>query len=318
MFKSVKKVLGLTVAVMAMVATVTGCSLKEKNAAEKVQEIVDAYQNGDFETFKSRIDEDSYMHYMMDGLDDENAEGMVEVYQKLYELTKTAEFTILEENIDTSTINDSDITITIKTVDFTNALNEAMLEAIEESGEAFADMPGWMLEALNTGGEVVEKEVVVSTAVNGSLEGKNVEFMQALTGGFYDYIPYTMTSCIMEDGGTYMLARFNAVKISMDDYIYPFDGAEYTDEEVDAVISGFAAQYEDLDGIFAGGNKTDDGIRLYMIVNYDTASSYTLQRLGFVSGSYDYISLKQSIESLESEGYTCETTDFGSGVLAGE
>ena len=27
-----------------------------------------------------------------------------------------------------------------------------------------------------------------------------------------------MTSCIMEDGGTYMLARFNAVKISMDDF----------------------------------------------------------------------------------------------------
>lgn len=254
----------------------------------------------------------------MDAQGVENADGMIEVYQKVYELTKNAEVTVTEIPDDAS----SDYAkVTIKTVDFTDAIYEAMLEAVAEGGEAFADVPTWMMKALNTGGEVVEKEVQVRTHKSGDLyEGFNKEFFDALTGGFYDYITVTMTTCTSTDGyedKTYMLATYDTLHASLDEYNFPDEGIEYTTAEMDAMVSEFASDYNGYDGIAVGGKRIDGGIMLYMFIDYDVASTYTLQRLDLVTSGYgDDISLSVSIDGLEDDGFVCETTDFGSGVLS--
>ena len=82
------------------------------------------------------------------------------------------------------------------------------------------------------------------------------------------------------------------------------------------MIKQFAAGYNKYDGTYAGGNIVEGGVRFYLVTNYDVASSYTLQLLGLASSGYsDYISLDASIDGLSSEGFTCESFDFGSGAL---
>lgn len=181
--KKLKKLLVMTTVASAMAMAVSGCSLKQLNEAERAEQVIQAYQTGDIKAFKSYVGDDDRLNYLLDAQGVENADGMIEVYQKVYELTKNAEVTVTEIPDDAS----SDYAnVTIKTVDFTDAINEAMLEAVAEGGEAFADVPTWMMKALNTGGEVVEKEVQVRTHKSGNLfEGFNKEFFDALTGGFY-------------------------------------------------------------------------------------------------------------------------------------
>ena len=90
-----------------------------------------------------------------------------------------------------------------------------------------------------------------------------------------------------------------------------------TEEDIELYIAAFMLEYEGLDGMAAGGYYEDDVVTLYQIINFKTASSFTLQRLGIVDGgAYDYISLKVTVDGYEDQGMTCETTDFGSGVLA--
>ena len=319
--KKLKNLLVMAGLATAMTIMVSGCSLLPKSETERTQAIIDAYQTGDIETFQSYIADDEKLNYLLEAIDDTDAEGMKAVYQKVYELTKSAEFSVTKTE-ESGYDNGEYATVTIKTVDFSDALYTAMVEAGVESKEAFVDAPTWMMNALNNGGVTVEKEVMVRTKSNGSLYDGHEEFFEVLTGGFYDYIVATMTSCEANNGygdGTYMLSTYDTVRVSLDEYYIPFEGVEYTDDEVNAVINEFASKYEVYDGMAAGGNRVEDGIRLYMIIDYDEVSMSTLKVLDLVSSaSGDYIGLKTTINGLESDGYICETTDFGSGVLATE
>ncbi|MBE5865365.1 MAG: hypothetical protein E7292_04010 [Lachnospiraceae bacterium] len=319
--KYLRKVVSM-VLIMAMVFVMTGCGAMMENltatTTDHLQKLVDAYKNGDMETFKAGFEDDDKIHYMLDAVGDTDSTGMKGVYQKVYELTKAAEITIVGVSEEQQSISDEYITIKIKTVDFSEALQEAMTAAMEEGGEAFADMPGWMMEALNTGGVSVEKEFDVRIDTNGGLYTKthNEELYETLFGGFYDYIAYTMTTCTAEEGCSYLMASKDEIIISYDEFSESVAGYGLTDADIDAYIAEFMFEYKDLDGVAAGGYCEDEVVTLYQIVNYEAASAFTLQRLGIVSGgSYDYISLNSTIKGFEADGMTCETTDFGSGVL---
>lgn len=315
--KHLRKITAI-VLLVAMTLMMAGCDMETLMATttDHVQRLMEAYQNGDVETFKAGLEKDNKLHYMMDAIGDTDSTGMKGVYQKVYELTKVADITVVGVSEDDNTIDQEYITVQIKTVDFTEALRTAMLEAAAESGEAFADMPGWMMEALNTGGVPVEKEFDVRISSNGVFAGESQDLYNILTGGFYDYITYTMTSCTDEYGASYLLASYDEVLYSLDEYYESMEGYELTEEEINTYIATFTYEYKDLDGLAADGEVVDNSIRLYQFVDYEVASSYTLQRLGIVSGGYaDYISLSASVKGFEADGVTCETTDFGSGVL---
>ena len=311
------------VLLVAMTLTMAGCEFLENMTAtttDQMEKLMEAYTSGDVETFKEGLAEDNKLHYMLDAVGDSDSTGMKGVYQKVYELTSKAEITVVGPSKEQGTISDEYITIQIKTVDFSEALEDAMLSAMEEGGEAFADMPGWMMEALNTGGVPVEKEFDVRIDTLGEIyKSHNEEFYDVLTGGFYDYITYTMTTCTSDEGNSYLMSNYDEIIISYDEYKESVAGYGMTEEDINLYIASFVYDYKDLDGLAAGGYCEDDIVTLYQIVNFETASSYTLQRLGIVDGgSYDYISLKVTIDGYEELGMTCETTDFGSGVLKKE
>lgn len=314
-----KKCLLVTTMLTVMSFAITGCSvLMDLSPAERAQNVVDAYTTGDTEKFESYIEKDNRLHYMLDALDEENPEGMKEVYQKVYELTKNAEITVTDKEDDAS---DTYAVVKIKTVDFTSALDAALIDAVNEGGESFADVPTWMLAALETGGEEVEKEIEIRTKSNNSLyEGFNEEFYDAITGGFYSYIATTMTTCKGDseyNENTYLLSSYDKVKYSLDEFVMPLDWDTYTEEEADALVDEYFADYKDQDGIAVGSYMVDEGVRLCILINYDVASFYTLERLGIAtSGDTDTISLSATISGFESDGFTCKKTDFGSGVLS--
>jgi len=319
--KHMKKITAV-ILLIAMTLTMAGCEFLENMSAtttDHMEKLMEAYTSGDAETFKKGFAEDNKIHYMMDAVGDSDSTGMKGVYQKVYELTSKAEITVVGPSKEQGTINDEYITIQIKTVDFSQALEDAMLAAMEEGGEAFADMPGWMMEALNTGGEPVEKEFDVRIDTNGELysESHNEEFYDVLTGGFYDYITYTMTTCTSDEGNSYLMSNYDEIIISYDEYKESIAGYGLTEEDINLYIAGFVYDYKDMDGLAAGGYCEDEIVTLYQIVNFETASSYTLQRLGIIDGGYyDYISLNVTVDGYEEQGMTCTTTDFGSGVLA--
>lgn len=322
-----KKSLLVTVLAVAMSLALSGCSQLQsftKDSLERTQQIIDAYQAGDLETFASYVEDVDKLEHMISRIqetDAASAEGMVAVYHKVYEIAKSAEFSAPEKSDSASS---EYAKVKVKTVDYSKALNEAMLEAAAESGDAFADMPSWMMKALETEGEPVEKEIEVRVKSSGVLydEAFNEEFLDVITVGFYDYIMYTMTSCKPGDGATdtgYLMASYDVVKVSLDEYVQSDEGVEFTDEEVAQIVNEFAAEFEGYDGITAGGNKVEGGIRIYMVVDCTAADMYTLSRLGLVnSANVDYIGLKTSVDGFESSGYVCETTDFGSGAFTPE
>lgn len=323
--KKQKKMLLVTAMAVVVAFTLGGCSQIKSltmDVTERTQQIIEAYRNGDFETFESYVEDGDKLEHMMTAIQgaDANAEGVLAVYQKVYEIAKEAEFSAPEESKDKN--NGEYATVMVKTVDFSAALEEAMQAAAAEGGEAFADMPAWMMTALETGGEPVEKEVEVRVKSNGELYGDeyNEEFLDILTVGFYDYIMYTMTSCIPSDEGSdtaYMIASYDVVKVTLDEYVQSDEGVEFTDEEVSQMIDELNSEYVNYDGITVGGNKVDGGIRIYMLIDCTKVDMYTLARLGMVSSSnIDYIGLATSVEGFESSGYTCKSDDFGSGALS--
>lgn len=308
------------VLLVAMTLAMAGCEfLKPTTATDHLEKLMEAYTSGDVETFKAGFEEDNKIHYMLDAVGDSDSTGMKGVFQKVYELTSKAEITVVGPNKEKDSMYEQYVTIQIKTVDFSEALDTAMLAAMEESGEAFADMPGWMMEALNTGGVPVEKEFEVLISSSGEVfpENNNKEFYDVLTGGFYDYILYTMTSCTSDEGNSYLLSENDEILVSYDEYSESVAGYGMTEADIEAYILAFESSYEGLEGLIAGGYYEGDVVTLYQVVSYTTASARTLQILGIVDSSdYDYISLDVTVDGYEEQGVTCETTDFGSGVLA--
>lgn len=311
-----KKCLMMAVVAGVMAMMVSGCGTKEPTDADRAQNVIDAYKTNDVEAMKQYFETDKRFVYYVDALDDTGATGMKEVYQKVYELTKNAEFTIAEESKEDNS-NDF-INVTIKTVDFTDAIHEEMEAAAQEGADAFADVPTWMMRALSTGGTPVEKEVELCVNSDGTVDDSfSGEFLDVLTGGFYDFIPTTMTTCTSEDGyKECMLSFFDNIKYTYDEFEVSFEGEEFSDEDVAYMIDEVTKEYNNVMGIVASGECVEDGIRISIFIDYGKASTFKLEELGFITeDGVGPVSLQVTVDQYASEGVECETTDFGSGVL---
>lgn len=309
--KEIKKVF-VTVAVATIMFVLTGCGLLGSDPAETVQKMLDAYTSGNVEEFKSYFEEDDRMHYLMKAMDGTGAGQMQDVYQKVYELTSKAEILAIGEATEAD-----QVTVRMKTVDYSEKLYNAMTDAMKENGTKFADAPQWMMSALEASGEPIEVEVTVHVQPNGKMYGAeyNKEFFDVLTGGFYDYIGCTIASGVSENNKSYMFGSFDQVLYSLDEYRETISGGGMTAGNVNGVITHFVSKYEGLSGVEAGGSYKETMVRLYLIVDYQNATSNSLQQIGILSGgNTDFISLETSIKGMEASGYSFETTDFGVGV----
>lgn len=314
MFKKIRNLLTLTAVSVACVFATTGCSLFETEV-DKATKIIEAYQAGDAEKFMEYAGEDEVMEFMLGSLDDKDAEGMKEVFQKVHEATKDMEFTV-EDNDDSK---DGYVTVTFEGEDYMMAFNDAMIEAVAESGEKFADMPAWMIEALENGGESTTMEVEMRIHSDGTLVPNfNEDFFYALTGGFYEYALWTMTSCTIEgyDDACYMVALEDKLLVSLDEYFISDEGVEFTDEELEEYKLYLTEGYEGYTGISVDLVRVDGGLRFFMYVNYEVADISVLENLEIITeGDGNFISLEASIDSFEADGFDCVTSDFGSGAL---
>ncbi len=314
MFKKIRNLLTLTAVSVACVFTTTGCSLFETEV-DKATKIIEAYQDGDVDDFLAFAGEDKVMSYLLGSLGSKDAKGMKEVFQLVHEATKDMEFTV-EDNDDSK---DGYVNVTFEGVDYMMAFNDAMIAATAKSGEAFADMPSWMKEALENGGDKTTMEVEMRMDAEGELVADhNDDFFNAITGGFYEYALWTMTSCTIEgySDACYMVAQGDKLIVSLDEYFISDEGYEFTDEEVEEYKEFLTVDYQGLKGISVDVQKVEGGLRFFMYINYEVADTNVLESLDIITDGYgDYISLEASIESFEADGFDCVTTDYGSGVL---
>ena len=120
----------------------------------------------------------------------------------------------------------------------------------------------------------------------------DLEFLNVLTGGFYDYADVTMTVCTYEEEG-YSL-RYDIAAVG--DTIISFLKKEGIDESL-----------VDLSLVEDGMVFTTFG------VDFSAANQTDLVNAGIVSGAYDtsfaeYLSLSSTISGFESDGIDCVTT----------
>lgn len=316
----IQRYISIIASIILLMVMATGCGMSGTASAEKVEELLGAYKSGEISTFAKGLEEDNSLHFILNAANSSDNEEMKTVYRKIYESTRNIEITIVGVDEEKGTINNQYVKVKIKNADYSQALKDAMGAAAETSGDAFVDMPVWLEKALDAECEVVEKEVSVKISSDGVIcdEMYNEQFFEVLTGGFYDYIGLTATSCKLLDGrATYILAAGDKVVYSMDeDYEY-MDANGISEVRADSYINQYAMQYEGLAGISAGGGVDNGKMRIYLLTDYSKADVTALQRQGNISdGPTEYISLDKSIEGMLEDGFECHTTDFGLGILA--
>ena len=299
-----------------------GLPVEDKRTDDQIiSDFLTAYQEGNFEAMEPYFDEDNLLRLFCQG--QENGGEMAEVYKKVWELTK--DFTVTAEAVEGKEAW-GEVTLHLQTNEIVSGIPGAMWSAIqaqtENGDDSFADLPGWLGDALQTGDPIDEElTVYVSHRSDGDRIDSSAcrEMYEQLTGGFYDYIDMTMTTCTAENDSYYVAAQGDSI-VGMVETAVQTEGTEgLTEEDVQAYEDGFQA----MTGVAAKAGLREDGsVELRFGVDFDQASSTALANLGVISdrvNSYGgYLRLWSSVDSFKADGMTCETNDFGSGAAPEE
>lgn len=282
-----------------------------------ISDFLTAYQEGNYEAMKPYMDEDNLLHLYYQA--QENGGEMAEVFKKVQDLTK--DFTFTAEAVEGKEAW-GEVTLHLQTNEIVSGIPDAMWSAIqaqtENGDDSFTNLPGWLGDALKTG-EPVDQELTVY--VSHRSDGDRIdssacrEMYEQLTGGFYDYIDMTMTTCTAENDSYVVAAQGDSI-IGMVETAVQTEGTEgLTEEDVQAYEDSFNL----MGGVAAKAGLNEDGsVQLRFGVDFDQASSTALANLGVISdrtNSYGgYLSLQSTVADFEKNGMTCETNDFGSGA----
>lgn len=299
-----------------------GLPVEDKRTDDQIiSDFLTAYQEGNFEAMEPYFDEDNLLRLFCQG--QENGGEMAEVYKKVWELTK--DFTFTAEAVEGKEAW-GEVTLHLQSNEIVSGIPDAMWSAIQAQAEngddSFANLPKWLGDALETGGAIDEElTVYVSHRSDGDRIDSSAcrEFYEQLTGGFYDYIDMTMTTCTAENDTYYVAAQGDSI-VGMVETAVQTEGTEgLTEEDVQAYGDSFNA----MDGVAANASLNEEGnVVLQFGVDFNQASSTALANLGVISdrvtSSGGYLSLWSTIDSFKQGGMTCETNDFGSGAASSE
>ena len=294
---------------------------KAKSIAEAAENSLTALQTGDFESFASYLEEGNELLHVFAAMEGESIPEMDKAYQLFCSQQSDMEFTIGEEVENLHGM----IYIKVKTRDYGSSIYEAMLDALEkqakEGGDVYTNVGGWMEQGISSAQMGEEEEAKADYAAkNGGyyLQHRgypDLEFLNVLTGGFYDYADVTMMVCTYEEEG-YSL-RYDIAAVG--DTIISFLKKEGIDESlVDlSLVEQFKLEQEQrcdmLSGIY-GSVLVEDGMVFTTFgVDFSAANQTDLVNAGIVSGAYDtsfaeYLSLSSTISGFESDGIDCVTT----------
>lgn len=299
-----------------------GLPAEDKRTDDQIiSDFLTAYQEGNFEAMEPYFDEDNLLHLFCQG--QENGGEMAEVYKKVWELTK--DFTFTAEAVEGKEAW-GEVTVHLQSNEIVSGIQDSMWSAIEaqtaNGDDSFADLPGWLGDALATGDPIDEEfTVYVSHRSDGDRIDSSTcrDFYEQLTGGFYDFIDMTMTTCTAENDSYYIAAMGDSI-IGMVETAVQTEGTEGLTEED---IQAYEDSFNSMDGVTARVSQKDDGsVELRFGVDFDQASSTALANLGVISdrvtSSGGYLSLWSTVDSFKADGMTCETNDFGSGAAPEE
>ena len=269
----------------------------------------------------SYLEEGNELIHVLAAMDGESIPEMDKAYQVFCSQFSDMEFTIGDEVENLHGM----MYVRVKNRDYGSSIYAAMIEALEkqaaEGGDAYTNVGDWMEKGVSSAQMGEEEEAKADFAAkNGGyyLQHRgypDLEFMNVLTGGFYDYADVTMTVCTYKEEG-YSL-RYDIAAIG--DTIISFLKKEGIDESmVDlSMVEQFKQEQEErcamLPGIY-GSVLTEDGMVYTTFgVDFSKANQNDLVNAGIVSGAYDtsfadYLSLRSTISSFESQGISCATS----------
>ncbi|MDE6281719.1 MAG: hypothetical protein K2M15_08025 [Oscillospiraceae bacterium] len=324
-----RKITALCTLALALCLTVSGCNSGPKQTAAKSAEEATLHfltdlQNGEFDMAKTYLAEGNPLLYVFPAGEGEDAPALSAVYQQFCEKMKGITFRVGDEGA----VGNSMVYIAARQYDFRTAINDAMLEAIQNQcqngGDAFSNYAAWMEQGIanaEMGGE--ETVRAMATEKKGAYEidhrgYTDHDFMNLITGGFYDYADFQMAVCTgsMDDvGHTYYIAALGDEVIAcIEEVSVAGTEGELDDETIAALNTLYAQSVEQTPGIYMGVYKSGDRVVTCAGIDFQTADQRALVNSGMVSGAYQgnmadgHLSLASTIRSFEKNGMTCEVT----------
>lgn len=297
----------------ALCAGLTACGGNEEKTAEK---FLAAVQSQNFATAMTCLDEGNRLNRVFGALDGTSVPELDEVYR-----TFSGQMGEMTFEIAGAGEKPGEFNVRIKNRDYDAAIREAMNAAIqtqtESGGDAFSNYAGWLGEGVAQAamGEEDEEMMTVTKENGGIVKGsENLSFLNLLTGGFYNYANFTMTTCTLASGEQestyYIAARGDRVIgcIMIDAITMDLSGA--SGEELALMVEEAEKELRGMKGIYGKVEATDGKVSTTVGIDFNQVEQANLIKMGLISGSRgynEYLSLETTIEGFESKGMTCTT-----------
>ncbi len=316
MKKGICLLLALGVSVSA-----SGCGDRMPVRYEKLLEFASAYQSGDTVTQKALLQENHPWNKVLDAQGKTDATVEETIYQKAFECLRDTDIVVREPE----RRSDEQYSVTVTAKDLDGAIGRSMAEAIAaevETGEGqFKDVASWLGDGIADAAKGEAKELAVLVQKDGKdyyLDtAANEPFFNAVTGGFTDYLNTSMTVCNgTEDGITdimYIAAKGDYLIGMVEVMEQEYDVTGYSDEEKEELLAIGVSDFQGLDGVTSHAEFADGKLCIRVGVDFNTVDSYTLSKLGLISGSMmgSYLSLEQTVSGFRDAGQTCESMEWG-------
>lgn len=300
--KVLHKIPALCALALAFCLTLAGRGGGPKQAAadtaeEAVINFLTNLQKGEFDQAKTYLEEGNPLLILLPAPEGGEAPELDGVYQQFREKLSGLSFRVGDEGA----VGNSMVYITAAQYDFSSAINDAMLASMGEEGTVRA---------------MASKKSSVYTIDYRSYTGH--DFMNLVTGGFYDYADFQMAVCTGSMDGvehTYYIAALGDQVIAYVEEISEADAAGELDEETVVGLNEFYAQFvQQTPGLYAGVVKEGSRVITRFGIDFQTADQSVLVDAGIVSGNYQgnmadgWLSLAGTVGSFEEAGMTCTIT----------
>ncbi len=324
-----RRISGLCALALALCLTLSACGSGPKQASadsaeEATLNFLTDLQNGEFDMAKTYLIEGNPLLYVFPAEEGETVPELDGVYRQFCEKMSGLTFRVGDEGA----VGNSMVHIAATQYDFRSAINTAMLEALQaqckNGGDAFADYAGWMSQGIANAEMGVENTVrAMATKTGGSYEidhrgYTDHDFMNLITGGFYDYADFQMAVCTGSmdsvDHTYYIAALGDEVIAYLEEVSEPVQDSEMDDETIAGLNELYMQSVGQLPGIYIGVYKNGDKVSTGIGIDFQTADQNALVANGLVSGEYQgnmadgWLSLAATIDSFTEAGMTCKVT----------
>ena len=303
----------------------TACELPKPPVQLSDEEVViallEAFRNGDYEGLKPYISDDNPLHLFFTGMDEAVGGELALAYQALHEQLTSLSFTA--EAVEGKEAWGT-VAVTLSIPDYSGAIYNAMAEAlndqVQNGGNAFSDMPGWLLRGAQGEGELCEETFELHV---GNRDGNmvmdtntNRRFFAMLCGGLKPYLKASVTTCTFPNDTVWeLLAQGDEIIAMLSTEQLSTAEHGYTQAQLEETARAFTETLASVDGLTVCAQVDDGLLTARLGIDMAQASTFALHNLGLISdritaGSNGWLSLDSTISSFTRDGAGCETENF--------